>query len=186
MDKCISSFSNLCPVLHSSALEIDIFLRKSFMASFRLKKKLVGMNWHINLIGISCSDWALYSLPRCFFVYNFHTSSRAKNRRSKRQGKTSLSQNFFWKKWNFLNCVDLFFTSRKIGVYLYFFLHEILLIIFLAGNFKGSLVKIFAENDDRGYSVQIGPNFPAKSLSIYVRKIFLDTFSSFNWKLTCN
>ena len=177
MDKCISSFSNLCPVLHSSALEIDIFLRKSFMASFRLKKKLVGMNWHINLIGISCSDWALYSLPRCFFVYNFHTSSRAKNRRSKRQGKTSLSQNFFWKKWNFLNCVDLFY---------FFFLHEMLLIIFLAGNFKGSLVKIFAENDDRGYSVQIGPNFPAKSLSIYVRKIFLDTFSSFNWKLTCN
>ena len=121
LDKCISSFSNLCPVLHSSALEIDIFLRKSFMASFRLKKKLVGMNWHINLIGISSSDWALYSLPRCFFVYNFHTSSRAKNRRSKRQGKTSLSQNFFWKKWNFLNCVDLFFTSRKIVVYLYFF-----------------------------------------------------------------
>ena len=67
-----------------------------------------------------------------------------------------------------------------------FFLHEMLLIIFLAGNLKGSLVKIFAENDDRGNSVQIGPNFPAKSLSIYVRKIFLDTFSSFNWKLTCN
>ena len=156
-------------MLHSSALEIDIFLRKSFMASFRLKKKLVGMNWHINLIGISSSDWALYSFPRCIFVYNFHTSSRAKNRRSKRQGKTSLSQNFFWKKWNFLNCVHLFFTSRKIGVYLYFFLHEMLLIIFLA------------ENDDRGNSVQIGPNFPAKSLSIYVRKIFLDTFSSFNW-----
>ena len=186
MDKCISSFSNLCPVLHSSALEIDIFLRKSFMASFRLKKKLVGMNWHINLIGISSSDWALYSLPRCIFVYNFDTSSRAKNRRSKRQGKTSLSQNFFWKKWNFLNCVHLFFTSRKIGVYLYFFWNKMLLIIFLAGNFKGSLVKFFAENDDRGNSVQIGPNFPAKSLSIYVRKLFLDTFSSFNWKLTCN
>ena len=186
MDKCISSFSNLCPVLHSSALEIDIFLRKSFMASFRLKKKLVGMNWHINLIGISSSDWALYSLPRCFFVYNFHTSSRAKNRRSKRQGKTSLSQNFFWKKWNFLNCVDLFFTSRKIDVYLYFFFARDAVNYFLAGNFKGSLVKIFAENDDRGNSVQIGPNFPAKSLSIYVRKIFLDTFSSFNWKLTCN
>ena len=40
-----------------------------------------------------------------------------------------------------------------------------LLIIFLAGNFEGSLIKIFAENDDRGNSVQIGPNFPAKSLS---------------------
>ena len=166
-------------MLHSSALEIDLFLRKSFMASFRLKKNLVGMNWHINLIGISSSDWALYSLPRCFFVYNFHTSSRAKNRRSKRQGK-----NFFWKKWNFL--LICFLQVEKLAFTSIFFLHEMLLIIFLAENFKGSLVKIFAENVDRGNSVQIGPNFPAKSLSIYVRKIFLDTFSSFNWKLTCN
>ena len=29
------------------------------------------------------------------------------------------------------------------------------------------LLKIFAENVARGNSVQIGPNFPAKSLSIY-------------------
>ena len=73
----------------------------------------------------------------------------------------------------FLQVEKLAFTSI-------FFLHEMLLIIFLAGNFKGSLVKIFAEND-RGNSVQIGPNFPAKSLSIYMyKKIFLDTFSSFN------
>ena len=46
---------------------------------------------------------------------------------------------------------------------------------FLAGNSKGRFVKIFAEIVARGNSVQIGPNFPAKSL-IYIRKKFLDPF----------
>ena len=47
---------------------------------------------------------------------------------------------------------------------------------FLAGNSKGRFVKIFAEIVARGNSVQIGPNFPAKSLiyEIYIRKKFLD------------
>ena len=36
------------------------------------------------------------------------------------------------------------------------------------GNLRGSLVKIFAEKVARGNSVQIGLNFPAKSLSIYM------------------
>ena len=35
---------------------------------------------------------------------------------------------------------------------------------FLVVIFIGSLVKIFAEKVVRGSSVQIGPNFPAKSL----------------------
>ena len=38
-----------------------------------------------------------------------------------------------------------------------------------------NLVKIFTENVARGNFVQIGPNFPAKSLSVYIRKKFLDT-----------
>ena len=41
---------------------------------------------------------------------------------------------------------------------------------FLAGNSKGRFVKIFAEIVARGNSVQIGPNFPAKSLNIYTKK----------------
>ena len=48
-----------------------------------------------------------------------------------------------------------------------FFLHEVLFNVYLVGNLLWSLVKIFAENVARGNSVQIGPNFPAKSLSIY-------------------
>ena len=38
------------------------------------------------------------------------------------------------------------------------------------GIFKGSLVKFFAEKVARGNSVQIGPFFPAKSLSIYTKE----------------
>ena len=54
----------------------------------------------------------------------------------------------------------------------------------MAGNFKGRVVKIFAEKVARGNSVQIRPDFPAKSLkslSIYT-KFFL---SNFLLKLTC-
>ena len=164
-------------MLHSSALEMDIFLRKSFMASFRLKKKLVGMNWHINLIGISSSDWALYSLPRCFFVYNFHTSSRAKNRRSKRQGKTSLSQNFFWKKWNFLNCVDLFFTCRKIGVYLYFFFaRDAVNFFFWREILKEVLLKFLPKMMTGETLCKLAQIFPPKVLVYMYEKFFLTPF----------
>ena len=38
--------------------------------------------------------------------------------------------------------------------------------IFLAGNLKGIYFKFLAENVVRGNTVQIFPNFPAKSLSI--------------------
>ena len=56
-----------------------------------------------------------------------------------------------------------------------FFLHEMLFKKFMAGNFKGCVVKIFAEKVARGNSVQIRPDFPAKSLSIYT-KFFLSNF----------
>ena len=45
--------------------------------------------------------------------------------------------------------------------------------IFLAEKFKGSYFEFFVENVVRGNSVQILPNFPAKSLSIYLNKFFL-------------
>ena len=41
---------------------------------------------------------------------------------------------------------------------------------------KDALIKFFAEKVARGNSVQIRPDFPAKSLSIYT-KFFLNTFS---------
>ena len=53
---------------------------------------------------------------------------------------------------------------------------------FTAGNFKGCLVKIFAENVARGNSVQIRPDFPAKSLSIYTKifseQLFIENYLS--------
>ena len=65
------------------------------------------------------------------------------------------------------------------AITLQLFLHE-MLFNFFDGNFcKGCLVKIFAENVVMGNSVQIGPEFPAKSLIyiyIYIWKIFLDAF----------
>ena len=56
-----------------------------------------------------------------------------------------------------------------------FFLHEMLFKKFMAGNVKGCVDKIFAEKVARGNSVQIRPDFPAKSLSIYT-KFFLSNF----------
>ena len=64
------------------------------------------------------------------------------------------------------------------AITLQLFLHE-MLFNFFDGNFcKGCLVKIFAENVVMGNSVQIGPEFPAKSIYIYIYiwKIFLDAF----------
>ena len=46
--------------------------------------------------------------------------------------------------------------------------------------FKGSLVEIFAEKVAKGNSVQIDPNFPAKSLVKY----FLDTLLLIQLKIT--
>ena len=50
----------------------------------------------------------------------------------------------------------------------------------MAGNFK--IVKIFAEKVARGNSVQIRPDFPAKSLSIYTKffseHLFIENYLS--------
>ena len=81
------------------------------------------------------------------------------------------SRNFFER--NFLNCLIFFLSvNEKMAITLQLFLHE-MLFNFFDGNFvEGCLVKIFAENVVMGNSVQIGPEFPAKSLE----KIFLDAF----------
>ena len=50
----------------------------------------------------------------------------------------------------------------------------------LAGNFEENFVKIFAENVVSGNSVQIGPNFPAKSLSIYTKNFSHHIFNKYN------
>ena len=73
------------------------------------------------------------------------------------------------------------------AITLQLFLHE-MLFNFFDGNFcKGCLVKIFAENFVMWNSVQIGPEFPAKSLSVYIY-IYMKNFpwrlsNLFNWKL---
>ena len=62
------------------------------------------------------------------------------------------------------------------AIILQLFLHE-MLFNFFNGNFcKGCPDKIFAENVVMGNSVQIGPEFPAKSLSIYMWKFSLTPF----------
>ena len=43
---------------------------------------------------------------------------------------------------------------------------------------------MFVENVAKGNSVQNDPNFPAKSLGIYIRKIFLDTLLLIQLKIT--
>ena len=81
------------------------------------------------------------------FRKNFQTVSRAKNRSPDFLERKHLENHLIFLKPRFL--------ARDV-VELYF-----------GGNLRGSLVKIFAEKVARGNSVQIGLNFPAKSLSIY-------------------
>ena len=57
------------------------------------------------------------------------------------------------------------------------FLHEVMFTYFLAENFKGSHFEFFAENLVWGNSVQIDPNFPAKSLRIYLNEFFFVIYS---------
>ena len=52
-------------------------------------------------------------------------------------------------------------------------LYEVMFVHILAEIFKGSHFEFFVEKVVRGNSVQIAPNFPAKSLSIYLNEFFL-------------
>ena len=72
------------------------------------------------------------------------------------------------------------------AITLQFFLHEMLLNYCLAGIFKGSLVKFFAEKVARGNSVQTGPDFPAKSLGIYTSNDLLQAMNMEKWIISTN
>ena len=74
-------------------------------------------------------------------------------------------------KSNFSNWLIFFSWERINWRLLQFFLHEMLFNFILAGNLWGSLTKIFAQNVARGNSVQIGPDFPAKSLSLIFKDL---------------
>ena len=80
------------------------------------------------------------------------------------------NQNFYLKKRNG-NCLDFlnFFSKRGSLCFNSIFFARDMSNYILAGNFEENFVKIFAENVVSGNSVQIGPNFPAKSLSIYTK-----------------
>ena len=80
------------------------------------------------------------------------------------------SRNFLSKKRNISDCFDAFFEEQKRNWRLLFNSFCTMLLNYcLAEIFKGSLVKFFAEKVARGTSVHIGPDFPAKSLSIYTK-----------------
>ena len=108
-----------------------------------------------------CSG-TLGCLPWCFFERTFRQYFM---QRIEVQRKRLGSQDFLETKHleNRLIFLKPRFLARDV-VELYF-----------GGNLRGSLVKIFAEKVVRGNSVQIGLNFPAKSLSIYTN-FFLDAF----------
>ena len=62
-------------------------------------------------------------------------------------------------------------------------LHKEMITWILAEKFKGIHFESCDENVVRGTSVQILPNFPAKSLSIYLNEFFFTLLWLFNWSL---
>ena len=77
-----------------------------------------------------------------------------------------------------ISCKEIFLfeSEREIDDY-----PSTLFNYFLAGIFTRSVVQIFAKKVAGENSVQIGPNFPAKSLIyiyiVYITSIFVNTFS---------
>ena len=111
----------------------------------------------------------------CYDALSFETSTSHFVQRIEVWQRMNMSnQNFYLKKRNG-NCSDFLNFFSKRGSICFnssiFFARDISNYI-LAGNFEENFVKIFAENVVSGNSVQIGPNFPAKSLSIYTKNFF--------------
>ena len=67
-------------------------------------------------------------------------------------------------------------TKEKLAFSFNFFARDAVYKVF-GGKFLKSLVQIFAEIVARGNAVQIAPNFPAKSLSIYAKKFLRHLFN---------
>ena len=89
-----------------------------------------------------------------------------------------LKYRYFWEisvRLKIFNSQFLF-TIKKDGHYNFqFFVRGGVQMIF-SGNCKGSHFKFFAEKVARGNAVQIFPNFPAKSLSIYKQHFLVTPF----------
>ena len=113
---------------------------------------------------------ALYSLPWCFFLFKTYTHHlvQKKKQQKNRLGINIVESEYLLKETKRSRPFFIYFPREdKLTFTFQFFLHEVLFNVYLVGNFLWSLVKIFAENVARGNSVQIGPNFPAKSLILY-------------------
>ena len=101
----------------------------------------------------------------CHDAFSFGTFTHHLVQRSEviRKKLVRISHGIFW------NNLTFYRSERKLVITLQIFLHRMLFNYILAGIFIGSLVKIFAGKVARGNSVQTGTNFPAKSLSIYMK-----------------
>ena len=130
--------------------------RKNILAKYNLtkEKKRIG---HVVGNFMICSGTLGY-LPWCFFERTFrqYLVQRIEVQKKKVRKSRFLRNETFRKPFDF-------FKTTILGE------------LYFGGNLRGSLVKIFAEKVARGNSVQIGLNFPAKSLSIYTN-FFLDAF----------
>ena len=113
-------------------------------------------------------------------IFKPKTLSLQKNRIRKRNVSKSYVPFNFRKKenWNFI--LKIFKIQRKITTSSWIFFARGNVHIFLAGNLKNETYLIYSKKVVRGNSVQIGPKFPAKSLSIYTKKFLWHLFNQLN------
>ena len=156
----------------------DQFLYENIVASYGLQQiglKIEVTN-HQNFEIFNFSDWAPALSIAChdaFFCLKHTHIISCKKKKIKKKNKNPLRDKHSRVRISLKETkrsrpfIIYFPREDKLTFTFQFFLHEVLFNVYLVGNLLWSLVKIFAENVARGNSVQIGPNFPAKSLSIY-------------------
>ena len=163
-------FSILCLVLHSKLAALKIFYpEKTTWQAIDWIKKIFTLKKIITILEMSLIFLIGRSIV-CHDALSFETSTNHFVQRIEVWQQMNMSnQNFYLKKRNG-NCSDFlnFFPRGSICFNSSIFARDMSNYI-LVGNFEGNFVKIFAENVVSGNSVQIGPNFPAKSLSIYTK-----------------
>ena len=154
----------------------DQFLYENIVASYGLQQiglKIEVTNHHEIF---NFSDWAPALSIAChdaFFCLKHTHIISCKKKKIKKKNKNPLRDKHSRVRISLKETkrsrpfIIYFPREDKLTFTFQFFLHEVLFNVYLVGNLLWSLVKIFAENVARGNSVQIGPNFPAKSLSIY-------------------
>ena len=167
-----------CVTFKQAALKI-FYSEKDIMASQRLtKKRMIGFkNAKLLIIKIdhNFKDKLIFLIKSsvvCHDAFSLATSIYHLVQRIEVQKKRCKDKHveleFPFKETKHFRPFWYFFwgAKEKLATTLQFFLHEMLLNYCLfVGIFKGSLVKCFAEKVARGNSVQIGPDFPAKSLN---------------------